>query len=610
HPNGSAACKFGGVKGNDEGRYVKTSELNSNTSVRNPMKSERWNQGLSPTGKLLQASGSGPLGPADNEKELWDSRMHQTGKEVGGEGMPKVSGLRRLKQGKPFIPSSLHIPTRLVPIHVNPYSQSSANLAHGQALNFPLQTQTGNPPAGGTFAYHPQGGYIPQAFTNNGVPSYYGHIHPTVAPSSSYPFYAQTMCAPPNMSVYPNPTGSFADSACSVTPFVRWIEDYPLPDGLKMPSHIGSYDGKGDPDNLLYLFEGAIRMQKWLMPIACHMFTYTLKDFARIWWNSQKAGSILNYEDLKAKFRSHFNDTLQILGLHEEQRISGFVHGLRTRSLVEHISTDLPSTYKGLMEKAYTWVEAREVATNGVLNNQRDDSEISKKFSWGNNIRQKDRGRLSPYKGQNHKLLSNLVKSPREILTTEKVAKTFEQPPRLPRANWSKDKTRYCHFHEDYRHETNQCRELRHQIEEAVKSGQLSHLVKGVKKRKGLLILATTTQLLIGSISLIAKERDTHQQLTLPDLLTSSPSTSLILILSHMSFVDDLLNEVEPGNVPNTEETNTEQHDMIDDDDIPMAPILRNKNNQIKITGRNRLCRLSDEDESEEDEDIEDDEWV
>ncbi|GJV10579.1 hypothetical protein Tco_1352120 [Tanacetum coccineum] len=69
--------------------------------------------------------------------------------------------------------------------------------------------------------------------------------------------------------------------------------------------------------------------------------------------------------------------------------------------------------------------------------------------------------------------------------------------------------------------------------------------------------------------------------------------------------VDDLLNEVEPGNVPNTEETTTEQHDMIDDDDIPMAPILRNKNNQIKITGRRMM-----NDESEEDEDIEDDEWV
>ncbi|GJW29400.1 hypothetical protein Tco_0046275 [Tanacetum coccineum] len=101
--------------------------------------------------------------------------------------------------------------------------------------------------------------------------------------------------------------GAVLNPVGSVTPFVRWIKDYPLPDWLKMPSHIGSYDGKGDPDNFFHLFEGAIRMQKWLMPVTCHMLTYTLKDSARIWRNSQKAGSILDYEDLKAKFLSHFS---------------------------------------------------------------------------------------------------------------------------------------------------------------------------------------------------------------------------------------------------------------------------------------------------------------
>ncbi|GJR76066.1 hypothetical protein Tco_0088431 [Tanacetum coccineum] len=107
-------------------------------------------------------------------------------------------------------------------------------------------------------------------------------------------------------------------------------------------------------------------------------------------------------------------------GLHEEQHIFGFVHGLRTRSLAEHLSMDLPSTYKGLMEKTYTWIKAREVATNGALNEQR---------------------------------------------------KNFER-------------TKYYHFHKDYGHDTNQCRELKHQIEEAVKSGQVSHLAKGLKKKK------------------------------------------------------------------------------------------------------------------------------
>ncbi|GJR10899.1 reverse transcriptase domain-containing protein [Tanacetum coccineum] len=231
----------------------------------------------------------------------------------------------------------------------------------------------------------------------------------------------------------------------------------------KMPSHVGSYDGKGDLDNYLHLFE----------------------DSARIWWNSQKVGSIINYEDLKAKFQSHFSqqkkitkkhlavhnikqkegegtrafvtrytdDTLQILGLHEEHRISGFIHGLRTRSLVEFLSTDLPTTYKGLMEKTYTWIEAREVATNETLNDHREGFDRFKKNSSWDNI-------------------------------TKKVAKTFEPPLRVLRSRWSRDMTKYYRFHKDHGHNTNDCHELRHQIDEAVKSGQLSHLVKGIKKGK------------------------------------------------------------------------------------------------------------------------------
>ncbi|GJW78197.1 reverse transcriptase domain-containing protein [Tanacetum coccineum] len=209
-----------------------------------------------------------------------------------------------------------------------------------------------------------------------------------------YTFLNMPANANPNStSLFPNPLGS-------VTPFVRWIEDYPLLDGLKMPSHIGSYNGKEDPDNFLYLFEGAIRMQKWLMPVACHMFTYTLKDSARIWWNSQKASSILNYEDLKAKFRSHFSqqkkftkthlaahniiqrenkstrafitrytdDTLQILGLHEDQRISGFYSWFKDKKFGRTPLYRSPTHLQGPNGKTYTWVEAREVATDGVSN--------------------------------------------------------------------------------------------------------------------------------------------------------------------------------------------------------------------------------------------------
>ncbi|GJX59225.1 hypothetical protein Tco_0290615 [Tanacetum coccineum] len=118
----------------------------------------------------------------------------------------------------------------------------------------------------------------------------------------------------------------------------------------------------------------------------------------------------------------------KILRLHEEHCIYGFVHGLKTRSLVEFLSTDLPTTYKGLMGKLTLGLKQEEESGH--------------------------------------------------------VAKTFEQPPRMVGNRRSRDMSKYCHFHKDHRHETNQCQELRHQIEEAVKLGKLDHLVKGIKKGK------------------------------------------------------------------------------------------------------------------------------
>nr|GEU78982.1 putative ribonuclease H-like domain-containing protein [Tanacetum cinerariifolium] len=92
----------------------------------------------------------------------------------------------------------------------------------------------------------------------------------------------------------------------------------------------------------------------------------------------------------------------------------------------------LPTTYKGLIEKTYTWIEAKEV-TNGASNNHIEGFDrLNKGFSWDNNKgKKKNKDRFSSYKGSNHGLLANLSKSPREILAMEKAAKAFEQPPRM-----------------------------------------------------------------------------------------------------------------------------------------------------------------------------------
>ncbi|GJU05328.1 reverse transcriptase domain-containing protein [Tanacetum coccineum] len=159
-------------------------------------------------------------------------------------------------------------------------------------------------------------------------------------------------------------------------------------------------------------------MEKWAMSVTCHMFVYLLKDAARVWWNSLLKGVVTSYEDLKKSFWTHFkqqkkqtkthlsindikrregesvrafitrytDETTQVARLNEDQRIAGFVHGVKIKSLVKFISTELSESYD------------------------------------------------------------------------------------------------YCEFHQDYGHDTNACKELKKQIEEAVKSGKVAHLIKGIRK--------------------------------------------------------------------------------------------------------------------------------
>nr|XP_043629940.1 uncharacterized protein LOC122601246 [Erigeron canadensis] len=78
----------------------------------------------------------------------------------------------------------------------------------------------------------------------------------------------------------------------------------------------------------------------------------------------------------------------------------------------------------------------------------------------------------------------NLIKSPREILKTERVGGNFKPPRPMIHRTGKKDMSKYCEFHEDRGHETNACRELKIEIKRALDEGKLEHLVPGAKQGK------------------------------------------------------------------------------------------------------------------------------
>ncbi|GJW31262.1 reverse transcriptase domain-containing protein [Tanacetum coccineum] len=338
----------------------------------------------------------------------------QRGRVVEFEDAPDRDGSRVEKESKGGRPSERRVEdnenrrVNLRPLLATHLGRNE----NGQPLHFTLTSAYGaygghQPSNNSGWNLHPNGTHLlynALPFTHNSLqpsnglapmsnygPTPNGFTYPSGGLRNSYPFYTQPINPLPNAPAYPNYglTGLFVDSTESVTPFVCWIEDYPLPDGLKMPSFMGSYDGKGDLNNYLHLFEGVI------------------------------------------------HDMLHILGLHKEQRIYGFVHGLKTRSLVEFLSTDLPATYKGLMEKTYTWIEAKEVATNGATNGHQKGFV---RFGKGPSRTYTKEGRRieTDYlrtRGLITDSLLTYLKILGEILAAKKAAKGFEHHPRMKKGD-------------------------------------------------------------------------------------------------------------------------------------------------------------------------------
>jgi len=257
-------------------------------------------------------------------------------------------------------------------------------------------------------------------------------------------------------------------------------------------------------------------MQNWNDPVACRAFSWVLKGDAREWYDKIPKQSIVGFSDLKAKFRSNFyqqkkhrkthvsvhnikqrenegtrvfiqrytNETQEIAELPESQRVSGLIHGLRSVALIEHLSVDLPKTYNDLKNKAFIWLDSKETVSNSMRTSTPEADSAGMKRKQSNN-NGKDARIKYPYTREDKPKelagLTELTKTPRQILATEKVAKAFTLPPKLGNKG-RRDYNQYCEFHSDHGHDTNDCIHLKKAIEEAVKTGKLSHLVTGIRQ--------------------------------------------------------------------------------------------------------------------------------
>ncbi|GJT89768.1 reverse transcriptase domain-containing protein [Tanacetum coccineum] len=228
--------------------------------------------------------------------------------------------------------------------------------------------------------------------------------------------------------------------------------------------HVKTYDGSEDLEDHLKIFQAAAKQKK------------CIKDPVEIHHIKQREGG--STKDFVRRFKT---ETRNVKGAPEVMRISGFMHGITNPELIKRLHNKIPKSVDEMWKITTSFLRG-EVAAGNL--------ERKKTFSpW----KQQDVGHRQNFKKggfKNQQRLEKrqdrfalLTKTPKEILALDKGK--FKPPPPMTTPLEKRNASKFCEFHREVGHTTDECMHLKRQIEEMLKAGKLSHLIKELKQNNG-----------------------------------------------------------------------------------------------------------------------------
>ncbi|KAL0371758.1 UNVERIFIED_CONTAM: hypothetical protein Scaly_0857400 [Sesamum calycinum] len=299
-----------------------------------------------------------------------------------------------------------------------------------------------------------------------------------------------------------DPYLAFAVAPPRRSPFSTAILVEALPTSVKV-SNLSEYDGTGDPQEHLDKFYAKIDWYDLSDAAYCKVFRTTLSKRALAWFNQLPAGTISSLEQLTQRFLHHFSMNKRV------PKTAAFLFTIRQRENkplrdymqrfveavqeVPHVNHELlasiiqqnllpgrfkesiagkpPSTMENLLMRSQKYIRIEESNASdpflGVKRKSREEEKEPKK---------KEERKHVPPIGFAHYTTLNASRG--EILVVAEQQGLIHQWPKKMKDNPKRVKSeKYCRFHRDRGHTTEECHHLMNEIEKLIQRGYLKEYI-------------------------------------------------------------------------------------------------------------------------------------
>ncbi|XP_030941943.1 uncharacterized protein LOC115966962 [Quercus lobata] len=258
------------------------------------------------------------------------------------------------------------------------------------------------------------------------------------------------------------------------SPFTASINGHPLSSKFKLPS-LDSYDGTRDPFDHIATFKTIMHLQGVPDEIMCRAFLTTLKGPARVWFSKIPPNSGEN-ESLRS-FITRFNrEALSVDEADDKLLLVAFHNGVNSDLFIHKLYEKEPQSMAELVHSAQNFMNAEDaIIAKKRKRSERMDANPSRHHEQGTRPKKgrteerRDRESKKPGPSVRNQQYTPLNAPLEQVLMQIKDDHFLKWPEKMKGDPNKRNRNKYCRFHRDYGHDTDECFDLKQQIENLIK---------------------------------------------------------------------------------------------------------------------------------------------